>query len=136
MAELVLLAAPAIARLVATGSLLHRDGLLRSHVLHDRRRAYQLIDGRRGGGRAESALALHGIVGGGVLNVADRSRRVVGHHFATAAQNQVSSLFMQLELNGVSKIGSNPLELLRRNIAGYYRQESQSTRPDDPFPGR
>ncbi len=62
--------------------------------------------------------------------------RVVGHHFATAPQNQVSSLFMQLELNGVSKIGSNPLELLRRNIAGYYRQESQSMRPDDPFPGR
>jgi LPS-assembly protein len=62
--------------------------------------------------------------------------RVVGHYFATAPQNQVSSLFMQLELNGVSKLGSNPLELLRRNIAGYYRQESQSTRPDDPFPGR
>ena len=62
--------------------------------------------------------------------------RVVGHHFATSTQNQVSSLFMQLELNGVSRIGSNPLELLRRNIAGYYRQESQSTRPDDPFPGR
>jgi len=62
--------------------------------------------------------------------------RVVGHHFATATQNQVSSIFLQLELNGVSKIGSNPLELLRRNIAGYYRQESQSSRPDDPFPGR
>ncbi len=62
--------------------------------------------------------------------------RVVGHHFATATQNQVSSIFMQLELNGVSKIGSNPVELLRRNIAGYSRQESQSTRPDDPFPGR
>lgn len=62
--------------------------------------------------------------------------RVVAHHFATAAQNQVSSLFMQLELNGVSRIGSNPLELLRRNIAGYSRQESQSTRPDDPFSGR
>jgi len=62
--------------------------------------------------------------------------RVVGHHFATASQNQVSSLLMQLELNGVSKIGSNPLELLRRNIAGYSQQESQSTRPEDPFPGR
>ena len=62
--------------------------------------------------------------------------RVVGHHFATATQNQVSSIFLQLELNGVSRIGSNPLELLRRNIAGYYRQELQSSRPDDPFPGR
>ena len=62
--------------------------------------------------------------------------RDVGHHFATAAQNQVSSILMQLELNGVSRIGSNPLELLRRNIAGYHRQELQSARPDDPFPGR
>ena len=62
--------------------------------------------------------------------------RVVGHQFATAATNQVSSIFLQLELNGVSKIGSNPLDLLRRNIAGYSRQEMQSARPDDPYPGR
>ena len=43
---------------------------------------------------------------------------------------------MQLELNGVSKIGSNPLDLLRRNISGYYRQDLQSTRPGDFFPDR
>jgi LPS-assembly protein len=62
--------------------------------------------------------------------------RVVAHSFATSSTTSVSSVFVQLELNGISKIGSNPLELLRRNIAGYSQQESQSTRPDDPFPGR
>jgi LPS-assembly protein len=62
--------------------------------------------------------------------------RVVAHRFATTFTTQVSSIFMQLELNGVSKLGSNPLELLRRNIGGYSRLDLQSTRPDDMFPGR
>ena len=62
--------------------------------------------------------------------------RVVAHRFSTATQSQFSSIFMQLELNGVSKIGSNPLDLLRRNISGYYRQDLQSTRPGDFFPDR
>src|SRR5258705_13652505 len=58
------------------------------------------------------------------------SFRIVGHQFATAATNQVSSIFLQLELNGLSKIGSNPLDLLRRNIAGYTRQDYTTARPD------
>ncbi|MDB5812714.1 MAG: organic solvent tolerance protein [Betaproteobacteria bacterium] len=57
--------------------------------------------------------------------------RVVGHSFATTSTTSINSFFMQLELNGVSKIGSNPLELLRRNIAGYYRGTAQSVRTDD-----
>jgi hypothetical protein len=44
---------------------------------------------------------------------------------------------MQLELNGLSKIGSNPLELLRRSIAGYYRGTAQIASPDNNvFPPR
>ncbi|MEO7726576.1 MAG: LPS-assembly protein LptD [Burkholderiales bacterium] len=63
--------------------------------------------------------------------------RVVAHSFATTSTTTVNSFFMQLELNGVSKIGSNPLELLRRNIAGYYRAASPALRPDDGiFPPR
>ena len=61
--------------------------------------------------------------------------RVVGHRFATATQEQVSSVFLQLELNGLSKIGSNPLEMLRRSISGYYRQDAQPVRSDAVFPG-
>jgi LPS-assembly protein len=62
--------------------------------------------------------------------------RVVAHSYATTATTSVSSLYMQLELNGVSKIGSNPLELLRRNVAGYQRASPQPARLDDTFPGR
>jgi LPS-assembly protein len=60
--------------------------------------------------------------------------RVVGHRFVTATQSEVSSIFVQLELNGLSKIGSNPLELLRRSISGYYREDPHPSRPDAPFP--
>ncbi len=60
--------------------------------------------------------------------------RVVAHSFATAATNQVTSIFLQLELNGLSKIGSNPLDLLRRNITGYTRQEAQPTRTGNVYP--
>ena len=60
--------------------------------------------------------------------------RVVGHRFVTATQNDSTSLFVQLELNGLSKIGSNPLELLRRSISGYHREEPQPARRDAPFP--
>ena len=40
--------------------------------------------------------------------------RVVTHSFAATAANTVNSIFVQLELNGLSKIGSNPLDLLDR----------------------
>ena len=47
--------------------------------------------------------------------------RVVAQRFATAAKVSTSQVFLQLELNGLSKLGSNPLEALRKNIAGYQR---------------
>jgi LPS-assembly protein len=45
--------------------------------------------------------------------------RVVAQRFATAAGVATNAVFLQLELNGFSRIGSNPLEVLRRNIPGY-----------------
>lgn len=62
--------------------------------------------------------------------------RVVAHSFATTATTTYRSIFIQLELNGVSRIGSNPLDVLRRSISGYSRQPMQSARPDEPFPIR
>ncbi|MDO8598454.1 MAG: LPS assembly protein LptD, partial [Sulfuricaulis sp.] len=62
--------------------------------------------------------------------------RVVATGFATGAQVQATGIFMQLELNGVSSIGSNPLEVLKRNIGGYSQQGFQSARPDDLFSER
>jgi LPS-assembly protein len=58
--------------------------------------------------------------------------RVVGHRFATTTEQTSSTFFVQLELNGVSRIGSSPMETLRRNIGGYARLDPGAPRPNDP----
>ncbi|MFN4330217.1 MAG: LPS-assembly protein LptD [Limnobacter sp.] len=45
--------------------------------------------------------------------------RVVAQRFATAPQLETTSLFVQLELSGLGRIGSNPLLLLSRQVPGY-----------------
>jgi LPS-assembly protein len=47
--------------------------------------------------------------------------RFVMQRLAIAAGQASSSVFIQLELNGFSSIGSNPIEVLKRNIPGYGR---------------
>jgi LPS-assembly protein len=51
--------------------------------------------------------------------------RVVAHRFATATGEVSNSLFVQLELNGVSRIGSNPIDVLKLNISGYAKSSDQ-----------
>jgi LPS-assembly protein len=55
--------------------------------------------------------------------------------FALTAGESTRSFFIQLELNGFSRLGSNPLEALKRNIPGYQRLGSPTpeTNPDRPF---
>nr|WP_225984692.1 LPS-assembly protein LptD [Noviherbaspirillum aerium] len=45
--------------------------------------------------------------------------RVVGQRTPTATTAATTSLFFQLELNGLTRLGSNPLDALRANIPGY-----------------
>lgn len=45
--------------------------------------------------------------------------RAVVHSFATTTSQRSDSIFFQLELNGIGSIGSNPLDVLTRNIYGY-----------------
>ena len=54
--------------------------------------------------------------------------RMVGQQLATTTQSRTTAVFFQLELTGLSKIGTNPLEALRRNIPGY-------SKTNDPVPG-
>jgi LPS-assembly protein len=56
--------------------------------------------------------------------------RLVAHRFATTTEQASTNFFVQLELNGMSRIGTNPFETLRRNIAGYTRLD-----PHAPVPG-
>jgi LPS-assembly protein len=46
-------------------------------------------------------------------------RYLVPSTVAGVTSSSTTSLFFQLELNGLSKIGSNPLEVLKRSISGY-----------------
>ncbi|MQY51487.1 LPS assembly protein LptD [Rhodocyclus tenuis] len=45
--------------------------------------------------------------------------RFVGQRLATTSGTSSTALFVQLELNDFSSIGSNPLDLLKRSIQGY-----------------
>jgi LPS-assembly protein len=60
--------------------------------------------------------------------------RLVAHRFVTTTLESQMSYFVQLELNGVSRIGSNPLEAVRRNIGGYYRADPHTRGPQDATP--
>ena len=59
--------------------------------------------------------------------------RALGHRFVTALDSVSTSFFVQLELNGVSRIGSNPLDVLRRNVGGYTRPDPRAPRTDDYY---
>lgn len=45
--------------------------------------------------------------------------RMVMHSLATATAQTSNSIFFQLELFGLGKIGSDPMDILKRNISGY-----------------
>jgi len=49
--------------------------------------------------------------------------RAVAHRFIAATQQYSTSFQIQLELTGLSRIGINPLETIRQNIAGYRRSD-------------
>lgn len=45
--------------------------------------------------------------------------RMVGQRIPTATGQATSALFFQLELNGLTRLGSNPLDAMRSSIQGY-----------------
>ncbi|MBU0752891.1 MAG: LPS-assembly protein LptD [Gammaproteobacteria bacterium] len=55
--------------------------------------------------------------------------RAVAQRIATIDNNSNTAVYVQLELNGFSRIGSNPLELLKRNIPGYGRINQPAADP-------
>lgn len=59
--------------------------------------------------------------------------RIVGHRLSTATNASTNAVFVELELNGVTRVGSNPLEVLRRNISGYTRYDPRQTRPNEYY---
>lgn len=55
------------------------------------------------------------------------SLRFVLQHLTLATQRTTTAAFLQLELNGLMQIGSNPLTVLQRSIPGYVRTGSQGS---------
>ena len=55
--------------------------------------------------------------------------RFVLQKFVTAASTSTTALFLQLELSGLGRLGSNPFDILRRNIPGY---QLPNDRPQTP----
>lgn len=56
--------------------------------------------------------------------------RIVMQRLATLTQQSNTALFFQLELNGFAKVGSNPLDILKRSVPGYglINQQGDDTR--------
>jgi len=57
--------------------------------------------------------------------------RIVAQSFATTALSRTTTLFFQIELNGLASVGTSPVEQLRRTIPGY-----QKINPPPAEPGR
>src|SRR5512135_1190004 len=55
--------------------------------------------------------------------------RVVGQRLTTTTQQATTSVFVQLELNGLARVGTSPLELLRRSVPGY-SPTNETSSPD------
>jgi LPS-assembly protein len=51
--------------------------------------------------------------------------RLVAHRFTTATNQYSNSIQLQLELKGLSKLGINPFETIKQNIAGYKRSDDR-----------
>jgi LPS-assembly protein len=57
--------------------------------------------------------------------------RVVGQRLTTTTQTNSTSIYLQIELNGLARFGTNPLEMLRRSVPGYQRTNDPTLSPKD-----
>ncbi len=55
--------------------------------------------------------------------------RIVGQRLTTATQQASSSVFVQFELNGLARLGTNPIDVLRRSVPGYLTVNDPSVQP-------
>jgi len=62
--------------------------------------------------------------------------RLVGQRLQTTTQQYTTAIYLQIELNGLARLGTNPLDLLRRSVPGYQRTNDPTLSPrerDDLF---
>ena len=120
---------PELGKVISAGYRYNRDLLNTTNPVNqisqiDVTGQWPLSGGWSGVGRYNYSLDEKRIIetiGGLEYNAGCWATRFVVQRIATAAGNSNSAFFVQLELNGFSNIGSNPLEMLKRNIPGYGR---------------
>jgi LPS-assembly protein len=81
---------------------------------------YSLVDGK----------TLEGVAGV-EYNAGCWVLRLVGQRLTTTAQTTSTSVYLQIELNGLARFGTSPLELLRRSVPGYQRTNDPLVSPRD-----
>jgi LPS-assembly protein len=57
--------------------------------------------------------------------------RLVGQRLTTTTETTTNSIYLQLELNGLARFGTSPLDLLRRSVPGYQRTNDPTVSPRD-----
>ena len=64
--------------------------------------------------------------------------RAVVHRLTTTTEQATTAVYLQLELTGLARIGTNPLDLLRRSVPGFLRSNDPARRARgtgiDPYP--
>jgi LPS-assembly protein len=58
--------------------------------------------------------------------------RLVFHRLTTTTEQTTNAVFVQLELNGLARIGTSPLDLLKRSVPGYLRTNDPALMGRDP----
>jgi LPS-assembly protein len=65
--------------------------------------------------------------------------RVVAQRLVTETQSTSKSIYVQLELNGLARLGTNPIDVLKRNVPGYLTVNDPNAQPANAgaqyFPG-
>ncbi len=57
--------------------------------------------------------------------------RLVGQRLTTTTQTTTNSAYLQVELNGLARFGTSPLDLLRRSVPGYIKTNDPTLSPRD-----
>jgi LPS-assembly protein len=55
--------------------------------------------------------------------------RFVGQRLTTTTQTTNNSIYLQIELNGLARLGTSPLDLLRRSVPGYLKSNDPTVSP-------
>jgi len=70
-------------------------------------------------------------VGGVEYNAGCWVLRLVGQRLTTTTQTATNSIYLQIELNGLARFGTSPLDLLRRSVPGYLKTNDPTVSPRD-----